>query len=162
MVKAYLSLGSNMGDKKKYLYDAIKMLDATEQVRLTKLSSLYETNPWGYTEQDLFMNLAVEIETTLSPLVLLDVCQSIEQELGRVRLIKWGPRVIDVDILLYGEEELNEERLTIPHPLMTERDFVMIPLAEIVPTITVRGRQVREYLSQFDFNDLKKVSISLA
>ena len=84
MVKAYLSLGSNMGDKKQYLYAAIKILEATDQIWLTKISSLYETNPWGYTEQDLFMNLAVEIETTLSPIALLDVCQSIEQELGRV------------------------------------------------------------------------------
>lgn len=146
-----------MGDKKKYLYDAIKLLDDTNQIYLTKLSSLYETNPWGYTEQDLFMNLAVEIETTLSPIELLDVCQSIEQELGRVRLIKWGPRVIDVDILLYGTDVINEERLKVPHPLMTERDFVMIPLAQIAPTLIVKGRKVEDYLSQFDLTALKIV-----
>lgn len=158
MVKAYLSLGSNMGDKKQYLYGAIKRLAATDQIWLTKLSSLYETNPWGYTEQDLFMNLAVEIETTLSPIALLDVCQSIEQELGRVRLIKWGPRVIDVDILLYGEEILNEQRLTVPHPLMTQRDFVMIPLAEIAPTVLVNDRPVQDYIVGFDLNHLKRIS----
>lgn len=158
MVKAYLSLGSNMGDKKQYLYGAIKMLEATDQIWLTKLSSLYETNPWGYTEQDLFMNLVVEIETTLSPIALLDVCQSIEQELGRVRLIKWGPRVIDVDILLYGEEVLNEQRLIVPHPLMTQRDFVMIPLAEIAPTVLVNNRQVQDYIVEFDLNNLKRIS----
>lgn len=158
MVKAYLSLGSNMGDKKQYLYAAIKILEATDQIWLTKISSLYETNPWGYTEQDLFMNLAVEIETTLSPIALLDVCQSIEQELGRVRLIKWGPRVIDVDILLYGEEVLNEKRLIVPHPLMTQRDFVMIPLAEIAPTVLVNNRQVQDYIVEFDLNNLKRIS----
>ena len=161
MTKAYLSLGSNMGDKKRYLYDAIKLLDGTNHICLTKLSSLYETNPWGYTEQDLFMNLAVEIETTLSPIELLDVCQSIEQELGRVRLVKWGPRVIDVDILLYDADEINEERLKVPHPLMTERDFVIIPLAQIAPTLTVKGRKVEDYLSQFDLNALKVISTVL-
>lgn len=161
MTKAYLSLGSNMGDKKRYLYDAIKLLDGTNQICLTKLSSLYETNPWGYTNQDLFMNLAVEIETTLSPIELLDVCQSIEQELGRVRLVKWGPRVIDVDILLYGTDVIKEERLKVPHPLMTERDFVMIPLAQIAPNVIVKGRKVGVYLSQFDLNALKVISTVL-
>ena len=84
MKLAYLSLGSNIGDKKKYLYDAIKLLDGYKGIRIVKLSSLYETSPWGYTEQDLFMNLVVLIETSLSPVELLDCCQFIEQELGRV------------------------------------------------------------------------------
>ncbi|MDB8552684.1 2-amino-4-hydroxy-6-hydroxymethyldihydropteridine diphosphokinase [Turicibacter sanguinis] len=157
MKLAYLSLGSNIGDKKKYLYDAIKLLDGYKGIRIVKLSSLYETSPWGYTEQDLFMNLVVLIETSLSPVELLDCCQSIEQELGRVRLIKWGPRVIDVDILLFEDEKINTERLTIPHPFMTERDFVMIPLCEIAKDLKIDGITVETIIQKFDQKALKKV-----
>ncbi|MDB8438802.1 2-amino-4-hydroxy-6-hydroxymethyldihydropteridine diphosphokinase [Turicibacter sanguinis] len=157
MKLAYLSLGSNIGDKKKYLYDAIKLLDGYKGIRIVKLSSLYETSPWGYTEQDLFMNLVVLIETSLSPVELLDCCQFIEQELGRVRLIKWGPRVIDVDILLFEDETINTERLTIPHPFMTERDFVMIPLCEIAKDLKIDGITVETIIQKFDQKALKKV-----
>ncbi|MFR6470799.1 MAG: 2-amino-4-hydroxy-6-hydroxymethyldihydropteridine diphosphokinase [Turicibacter sanguinis] len=157
MKLAYLSLGSNIGDKKKYLYDAIKLLDGDKGIRIVKLSSLYETSPWGYTEQDLFMNLVVLIETSLSPVELLDCCQFIEQELGRVRLIKWGPRVIDVDILLFEDETINTERLTIPHPFMTERDFVMIPLCEIAKDLKIDGITVETIIQKFDQKALKKV-----
>lgn len=158
MIKqAYLSLGSNIGDKKKYLYDAIKLLDSYEGIRIVKLSSLYETNPWGYTEQDLFMNLVVLVETTLSPLQLLDCCQWIEQELGRVRLIKWGPRVIDVDILLFDNEKISSERLIVPHPLMKERDFVIVPLYEIAPDLKIEGVKIQTLVQSFDLNALKKV-----
>lgn len=157
MKLAYLSLGSNIGDKKKYLYDAIKLLDGYKGIRIVKLSSLYETSPWGYTEQDLFMNLVVLIETSLSPVELLDCCQFIEQELGSVRLIKWGPRVIDVDILLFEDETINTERLTIPHPFMTERDFVMIPLCEIAKDLKIDGITVETIIQKFDQKALKKV-----
>lgn len=157
MKLAYLSLGSNIGDKKKYLYDAIKLLDGYKGIRIVKLSSLYETSPWGYTEQDLFMNLVVLIETSLSPVELLDCCQFIEKELGRVRLIKWGPRVIDVDILLFEDETINTERLTIPHPFMTERDFVMIPLCEIAKDLKIDGITVETIIQKFDQKALKKV-----
>ncbi len=161
MKLAYLSLGSNIGDKKKYLYDAIKLLDGYKGIRIVKLSSLYETSPWGYTEQDLFMNLVVLIETSLSPVELLDCCQFIEQELGRVRLIKWGPRVIDVDILLFEDETINTERLTIPHPFMTERDFVMIPLCEIAKDLKIDGITVETIIQKFDQKALKKVIAQL-
>ena len=157
MKLAYLSLGSNIGDKKKYLYDVIKLLDGYKGIHIVKLSSLYETSPWGYTEQDLFMNLVVLIETSLSPVELLDCCQFIEQELGRVRLIKWGPRVIDVDILLFEDETINTERLTIPHPFMTERDFVMIPLCEIAKDLKIDGITVETIIQKFDQKALKKV-----
>lgn len=157
MKRAFLSLGSNMGDKKKYLYEAIKLLDSYTGVRIVNLSSLYETNPWGYTEQDLFMNLVVEVETTLSPIELLDCCQWIEQELGRVRLVKWGPRVIDVDILLFEDELINTDRLTVPHPFMAERDFVMIPLCEIAKDLKINGVKVETVAKRFDSNGLKLV-----
>ena len=132
-------------------------MDGYKGIHIIKLSSLYETSPWGYTEQDLFMNLVVLIETSLSPVELLDCCQFIEQELGRVRLIKWGPRVIDVDILLFEDETINTERLTIPHPFMTERDFVMIPLCEIAKDLKIDGITVETIIQKFDQKALKKV-----
>ena len=134
------------------------MLNHHEQITITTLSSLYETAPWGYVDQDIFMNLVVEIETSLSAIELLDVCQFIENELGRVREFKWGPRVIDVDILLYDDQIIESKRLTVPHPYMTERDFVMIPLAEINPQLIVKDRTVLEWAQQFDESALKIVS----
>lgn len=159
MNRAYLGLGSNMGDKKRYLYDAIQLLNHHNQITITTLSSLYETAPWGYVDQDIFMNLVVEIETSLTPLELLDVCQHIENELGRVREFKWGPRVIDVDVLLYNDEVIESERLIVPHPYMTERDFVMIPLAEICPQLIVKGKAVQTWIKDFNQDALKIVSM---
>ncbi|MDE5977760.1 MAG: 2-amino-4-hydroxy-6-hydroxymethyldihydropteridine diphosphokinase [Turicibacter sp.] len=161
MKKAYLGLGSNMGDKKRYLYEAIQMLNHHDQVGITQLSSLYETAPWGYVDQDIFMNLVVEIETALEPLELLNLCQQIENELGRIRKFKWGPRVIDVDILLYDGEVIECERLIVPHPYMTERDFVMIPLSEINPQLMINGQKVQELAQQFNLEALKMVSKKL-
>jgi len=158
MKKSYLGLGSNMGDKKRYLYDAIQILNHREEITITTLSSLYETAPWGYVDQDIFMNLVVEIETSLSPFELLDVCQSIENELGRVREFKWGPRVIDVDILLYDDQVIQSKRLTVPHPYMTERDFVMIPLAEINPQLVIKDKTAQQWTQQFDKGSLKIIS----
>lgn len=161
MHTAYLGLGSNIGDKKKFLYDAIKYLYQHEHVVITKLSSLYETVPWGYTDQDIFMNLVVEIETTLNPFELLDLCQEVENSLGRVREFKWGPRVIDVDVLLYDEEVIQHERLILPHPYMLERDFVMIPLAEVNSNLVVNHQKVSDVAKRFDLNLIKKVSTTL-
>jgi len=158
MKKSYLGLGSNMGDKKRYLYDAIQILNHREEITITTLSSLYETAPWGYVDQDIFMNLVVEIETSLSPFELLDVCQFIENELGRVREFKWGPRVIDVDILLYDDQVIQSKRLTVPHPYMTERDFVMIPLAEINPQLVIKDKTAQQWTQQFDKGSLKIIS----
>ncbi len=158
---AYLGLGSNIGDKKKYLYDALQLLNRHEGIGITRVSSLYETEPWGYKEQDLFMNLVVEIETSLNPFGLLEVCQLIESDLGRIREMKWGPRVIDVDILLYGKENIMTERLVVPHPYMTDRDFVMIPLAEINPQYKIKGKQAHEWSKKFNAMAIKKVSHSL-
>ena len=104
------------------------------------------------------MNLVVEVETSLNSIELLDICQMIENELGRVREIKWGPRVIDVDILLYNEEEINSDRLTVPHPYMIERDFVMIPLAEINPQLVIKGKTAKEWAQVFDEQALKIIS----
>ncbi|HEX9775565.1 MAG TPA: 2-amino-4-hydroxy-6-hydroxymethyldihydropteridine diphosphokinase [Actinomycetota bacterium] len=142
MTVAYLGLGSNLGDRAAMLLQAIEALDWGE-VRVTARSSVHETEPVGGPPgQPMFLNQVIEVETTLGPRALLERCQAVESALGRRRDpgVRWGPRTIDVDILLYGSEQIDEPGLTIPHPLMTERSFVMGPLAEIAPDLTARLR----------------------
>ncbi|MBD0409074.1 2-amino-4-hydroxy-6-hydroxymethyldihydropteridine diphosphokinase [Bacillus sp. 1021] len=130
---AYIGLGSNMGDRERYLRRAVAMLSRHDGVTVSKVSSIYETDPVGYEDQDQFLNMAVEVKTSLTPFELLDVTQSIEAELGRTREIRWGPRTADLDILLYNRENIETERLVVPHPRMYERLFVLVPLKEICP-----------------------------
>lgn len=132
-MKAYLSLGSNVGDRKDYLERALHQLEGFCGITVTKISQIYETEPWGNENQTAFLNIAAEIETDLEPLQLLDSCQQIEKTLGRKRLVHWGPRTIDIDILDYQDTRLLTERLTIPHPYMEQREFVLAPLREIAP-----------------------------
>ncbi|MTW86541.1 2-amino-4-hydroxy-6-hydroxymethyldihydropteridine diphosphokinase [Virgibacillus dakarensis] len=135
----YIALGSNIEPRKQYLLEAISLLDAHEAIMITQKSAIYQTAPVGYTEQADFLNMVVELNTSLSPMELLDVCQSIERKLGRKREIRFGPRTIDLDILLYHDENKKTDRLIIPHPRMHERAFVLIPLAEIAPDLFIPG-----------------------
>lgn len=146
MTEVYLSLGSNLGDREKYLKEAVKRLKSNKNIVLKKLSPIYETKPVGYLEQDNFLNAAILIETDLTPYELLDVTTSIEAELKRERTIKWGPRTIDIDILLYDGLILNDEKLTIPHPHMWERAFVLIPLRDINPSLSKNGLSIDELI----------------
>ncbi|WP_409290949.1 2-amino-4-hydroxy-6-hydroxymethyldihydropteridine diphosphokinase [Peribacillus sp. SCS-37] len=132
---AYLSLGSNIKDRLEHLTSAVRSLAGDPSVRVAKVSSIYETDPVGYTGQDCFLNIAVEVKTFLSPAELLEKCQSIERELGRKRVIRWGPRTIDLDILLYNHENIETESLSVPHPRMHERAFVLVPLLELNPSL---------------------------
>ncbi|KHE72899.1 2-amino-4-hydroxy-6-hydroxymethyldihydropteridine diphosphokinase [Halobacillus sp. BBL2006] len=131
MKTAYIALGSNISKREEFLKSAIEMLEEPREINVIEKSAVYETAPVGYTDQSDFLNMVVKVTTSLSPLQLLDHCQSIESELGRKRIVKWGPRTIDLDILLYNQENMIAERLTIPHPHMQERAFVMVPLAEL-------------------------------
>lgn len=158
MIIAYLGLGSNIGDRKQFLHRALQILANESNIWITKVSSLYETEPWGYKEQELFMNLVVEIETQLKATELLQVCQKIEQSLERVREIKWGPRTMDVDILLYGNDTIASPQLKIPHPYLTERDFVVIPLAEIAPQLMINRKTMVEWSQSYDQSALRKIS----
>ncbi|MBC1471320.1 2-amino-4-hydroxy-6-hydroxymethyldihydropteridine diphosphokinase [Listeria seeligeri] len=133
MAKAFLSIGTNIGERLDNLNNAVSGLAAVEQIKIINVSSVYETDAVGYEDQAAFLNIVVEIETSLAPVELLDFCLALELELGRVRLFKWGPRLIDIDILLYEDVKLDTEKLKIPHPYMKERAFVMIPLIEISP-----------------------------
>ena len=128
---AYLSLGSNVGDREEYVEQAIFLLEKNPNIMVTKRSGNYETEPEGGGTQPPFINAAVEIRTKLNPFKLLEVCNEIEATLGREREIEWGPRTIDIDILLYEGEILSEDKLQIPHPLMHERMFVLKPMREI-------------------------------
>ncbi|MFC3559382.1 2-amino-4-hydroxy-6-hydroxymethyldihydropteridine diphosphokinase [Pedobacter jamesrossensis] len=132
---AYLLLGGNLGDRKKNLELAIQLLNE-EAGTVSAVSSIYETAAWGVTEQPDFLNQAVQLETNLSPLELLEKILEIEQKLGRIRKEKWGERLIDIDLILFGDEIINiENRLQVPHPQMQNRKFVMKPLAEIAPNV---------------------------
>jgi 2-amino-4-hydroxy-6-hydroxymethyldihydropteridine diphosphokinase len=144
-MRAYLSLGSNIGDRGFYLGESCRRIDSHADIRIMKESRIYETEPWGLTDQPNFWNKVIEIETCLSPLELLEVCQLIEKSLGRVRLIRWGPRSIDIDILNYDNMEWKDERLILPHPRIEYREFVLAPLREIAPDyILPSGRRVFE------------------
>ncbi|WP_434400922.1 2-amino-4-hydroxy-6-hydroxymethyldihydropteridine diphosphokinase [Planococcus sp. 11815] len=135
MNEVYLSLGSNLGDRKAQLQEAVRLLQTNPSISNIKMSSIYETAPVGYLDQYAFLNLVIRLETSLSPLELLDICQEIEQVLHRERLVRWGPRTVDLDVLLYGQEQVATERLTIPHPRMYERAFVLVPLQELMPSL---------------------------
>jgi len=124
---AFIALGSNMGDRQALLMQALQQLDS-EAIKIRRISAIYETDPVGFTEQPAFLNMAARIETVLEPLRLLHVMQTAERELGRIRLERWGPRTIDLDLLHYEGVVMNTEELILPHPRMMERGFVLVPL----------------------------------
>lgn len=131
--EAYISLGSNMGNKKENLEKAISELSQVKDTFVTKKSEIIETEPFGYKEQDDFLNACVGIKTLLSVRELLKELLAIEKRMGRERKIKWGPRIIDLDIIFYGKEVIEEDDLIVPHPYMEYREFVLKPLEEIIP-----------------------------
>jgi dihydroneopterin aldolase/2-amino-4-hydroxy-6-hydroxymethyldihydropteridine diphosphokinase len=133
--KAYLALGSNMGDKEGYIRQALQSMDANPEIRVGKCSTLIRTAPYGGVEQDDFLNGAVEIETLLPPLELLEELHRLEQNANRERKIHWGPRTLDLDILLYDNDIISVEQLMVPHPDMLNRTFVLEPMAEIAPCL---------------------------
>jgi 2-amino-4-hydroxy-6-hydroxymethyldihydropteridine diphosphokinase len=134
MTLAYIGLGSNLGDRESLIRRAAELVGAT------RLSEVRETEPWGYVKQPRFLNAVAEIETDLSPRRLLDFLLDVEARLGRERIgPKWGPRTIDLDLLLYGDETLDEPGLVVPHPRLLEREFVLEPLADLVPWLKIPG-----------------------
>ncbi|MGX8795934.1 2-amino-4-hydroxy-6-hydroxymethyldihydropteridine diphosphokinase [Fusibacter sp. JL298sf-3] len=150
MHKVYLGLGSNIEPKRAHLDSAVKQIEASKGVCAVTCSPYYETAPVGYLDQASFVNAVVCIETTLLPLEVLSICQAVETALKRERLIRWGPRTIDVDVLLYDDFVSDDPELTIPHPRMHERGFVLTPLAALDETVSFKGKTVRQWLDELE------------
>ena len=143
-VPVVLALGGNVGDKAGTLRKALRRLDAEPDIALTAVSRLYRTAPWGKTDQDWFVNACALGFTSLAPEALLARVKALEVELGRVAAERWGPRVIDIDLIAYDDVSLKTERLTLPHPELFNRAFVLVPLAEIAPDLVIGGVRVGE------------------
>ncbi|WP_246946060.1 2-amino-4-hydroxy-6-hydroxymethyldihydropteridine diphosphokinase [Bacillus pinisoli] len=141
MNRVFIGLGSNIGDRLHYMKSAIQEL---QQYNMTikGYSSLYETEPVGYIEQDSFLNMVIEVYTNDQPKELLNILQKVERDFGRNREIKWGPRTLDLDILLYNQENIEAEELIVPHPRMEERAFVIVPLFEIDQDLSIRDKHI--------------------
>jgi 2-amino-4-hydroxy-6-hydroxymethyldihydropteridine diphosphokinase len=136
---AYIALGANLGDRELNLKVALDSLAAVSRLRLTRISAIYETDPVGGPEQSQYLNACAALETRLLPTEMLMIMQEIENNMGRVRKEHWGPRVIDLDLLVFNNVFMNTPLLQLPHPRMTERDFVLIPLADIAPDLIITG-----------------------
>jgi len=155
-MRAYLSIGSNMGERGHYLQEALLRLAAKTGIKIVRLSQVYETSPWGYAAQREFWNQAVELDTILEPLELLRACQEVEASLGRQRTTRWGPRTIDIDILLYDNRTSNTAELVLPHPRLEERAFVLGPLREIAPDLILpSGRSIQEVFGEGDIKPVR-------
>jgi 2-amino-4-hydroxy-6-hydroxymethyldihydropteridine diphosphokinase len=147
VTRAYVGLGANLGDRERTLRAAVDALSAEEGIEVVAVSTLRETEPVGVGEQPVFLNGAAELETTLTAHKLLDLLLEIEQRFGRVRVPgEHGPRTLDLDLLLYGDEEIEEPGLSVPHPRLHERRFVLQPLAELAPGLVIPGRGDMESL----------------
>lgn len=146
-VEAALGLGGNLGDPVVAFATVLRRLETHQAVSFVRPSSVYRTAPWGKLDQPEFLNMAVLVETGLSARALLDLCLSLEREGGRERRERWGPRTLDIDILTYGGQTIDEPGLQVPHPRIAERAFVLAPLAEIAPGMVIGGRSVADILS---------------
>ena len=140
MSRAYVGLGANLGNREEMLQHAIALLSAADGVEVLAVAELRETDPVGVVDQPPFLNGAAAVDTTLSARELLDTLLAIERSLGRVRAERWGPRTIDLDLLLYGDEIVDEPGLRVPHPHLHERRFALEPLAELDPELAIPGR----------------------
>ena len=157
MIEAFLGLGSNVGDRAGHLKAAAQLLDETTGIWLREVSSIYRTAPVGKIEQEDFFNAVIRIESTLEPLDLLDRCLEIERSRGRERNERWGPRTLDIDLLLYGATEMNAPRLALPHPEIAKRAFVLVPLVELQPEANIGSRVAVERLKELDVTGVEKL-----
>lgn len=160
MAEALLGLGGNVGDVRATLSEAVALFADGKEVILRGRSSDYCTPPWGVTDQAPFVNLAIAVETALSPRALLDRALDVERALGRdrARETRWGPRRIDIDLIAYDDLVFDEPGLILPHPRLFERAFVLVPLAEIVPERLIAGRKIKDALAAIDAAGIEKLA----
>lgn len=159
-IRAYVGLGGNVGDVEDTLMEALMAIDGLPQTSIRAQSRLYRSPPWGRTDQDDFINAVIELRTRLAARVLLDYLLEVETRFGRVRSEddKWGPRTLDLDLLIFGEESLDLPGMHVPHPRMHERAFVLVPLAEIAATLEIPGRgQVSDLLAAIDSSGIEAI-----
>jgi 2-amino-4-hydroxy-6-hydroxymethyldihydropteridine diphosphokinase len=149
MAIVYIGIGSNVGNRETNCRMAIERLNE-KGIEVKKTSSMYETEPWGFKDQPKFINMVIEAETRLEPERLLIVLKDIEKEMGRKETVKWGPRIIDLDILFYNDKIINQDELQIPHPYLHKRDFVLVPLSEIAPNKThpILKKTIKELMEE--------------
>ncbi len=146
-MKAVIGIGTNIGDRAENIRNAVEALDLVPDIKVLRCASIYETDPWGYTEQQSFYNTVVEVETDKSAEMLLGACLGIEAGMGRVREFKNGPRVIDLDLLVVENYESNSPHIMVPHSLLGERDFVLVPLKELYDDMNILGYS---YINQYE------------
>ena len=156
MTIAYIGLGSNMRSPEQQIKSAIKSIKAVVKIRVLKVSSLYKSRPVGPQNQNDYVNAVIKIDTNLMPLELLECMQNIENQQGRIRKEHWGPRTLDLDILMFGDEIIKDDKLTIPHLEIENRSFVLAPLTEINPNCLIPGKgKARDLLAILDQDDLE-------
>ncbi len=159
-MKVFLSLGSNSGIREQYLNEAVAAIDSLEGTKVLESSSIYETEPWGNKDLDFFLNQVVVINTELDCIELLERCKNIEKKCGRENESgRWKARTLDIDILIYDEQEIHEKQLQVPHPLLTKRMFVLKPLSEIDPDRIIPGKDKKVVEIMNECNDRAKVTL---
>ena len=161
LVRAYIALGSNLGDRLGQMQSALKALAADDRLKVLQISPVYENCAVGMGEANDFLNAMVGVETSMAPLELLDFCLKVESQLGRVRTGKWTPRSIDLDIIAYGDEIIEHERLQVPHPRIAERDFVVHPLCAIAPNLEILGQSIANLAASLPMERLKLYELKL-
>ena len=161
LVSAYIALGSNLGDRIGQMQSALKALAADDRLKVLQISPVYENRAIGMGKANDFLNAIVGVETSMEPLALLDHCLEVESQLGRVRTGEWTPRSIDLDIIAYGDEIIEHERLQVPHPRIAERDFVVHPLSAIAPDLEILGQSIAHLAASLPMDRLKLYELKL-
>lgn len=156
-MRAVIGVGTNIGDRAKNLKEAAEALALLPETKIVKMSALYETEPWGYLDQAKFLNAVILLETELSPHALLGACLGIEAGFGRVRLFKNGPRILDLDLLFYENVTAESKELTLPHPRISERAFVLVPLLDLFPEGTAFGFDIQAALQKVGADGIQKI-----
>lgn len=160
-VTAYIGLGGNIGDVFTNMQSALRFLDNHPKITVKDTSKVYKTPPWGIEDQDWFLNACASVETSLTGHELLWQCLAAEKSLNRVREVRWGPRTIDLDVLVYGDEKIDSEDLQVPHPRMHERAFVLLPMNDIAPNLVLNEKPISKWIKMLDTSEIRQADAEL-